>query len=141
MLQGKRDFQKKIGSDAKKNPKQFWAHIRSKLKSRTGVAPLRYHVTDKTSLRFNDKNKAKILQQQFCSVFTQEPEGEIPYFGTKTHQNIYHLYISEDMVRKEITEINIHKAFGPDEIHSRMLKELVDLVSWTPYLNPEQNNH
>ena len=89
---------------------------------------MRYHVTDNIT-PFQRQRQGEHPSTKFCSVFTQEPEGEIPYFGSKTHQNIYHLHISEDMVRKEITEINIHKAFGPDEIHPRMLKELVDHVS------------
>ena len=129
MLRGKKDFEKKIGSDANRNPKRFWAHIRSKLKSRTGVAPLRQKDTDKSSLRFSDKDKANILQQQFCSVFTREPEGSIPNFDVKSQQNINDLQITEDMVRKEIIGICIHKAFGPDEIHPSMLKELIDHVT------------
>jgi len=50
MLQRKKDFEKKIGSNAKRNPKRFWAHISSKLKSRTGVAPLCHNAIDKSSL-------------------------------------------------------------------------------------------
>jgi len=37
--------------------------------------------------------------------------------------------IIEDKVRKEITGINIHKAFGPDKIHPEMLKELIHHVT------------
>ena len=32
------------------------------------------------------------------------------------------------MVRKAIVNLNTNKAFGPDEIHSVMLKELVDYI-------------
>jgi len=33
------------------------------------------------------------------------------------------------MVRKEILSIDTNKAIGPDEIHPRILKELVDYIS------------
>ena len=33
------------------------------------------------------------------------------------------------MARKEFISLNIYKAIGPDEIHQRMLKELVDYVT------------
>ena len=33
------------------------------------------------------------------------------------------------MARKEFISLNIYKAIGPDEIHPRMLKELVDYIT------------
>ena len=33
------------------------------------------------------------------------------------------------MVRKEVISLNINKAIGPDEIHPRLLKELVDYIT------------
>ena len=33
------------------------------------------------------------------------------------------------MVQHEITNMNINKSLGPDEIHPRMLKELIQYVS------------
>ena len=39
------------------------------------------------------------------------------------------LFLTVEMVRKEFISLNIYKAIGPDEIHPRMLKELVDYVT------------
>ena len=33
------------------------------------------------------------------------------------------------MVKEEITAINANKSCGPDNIHSRLLKELIDHIS------------
>ena len=42
------------------------------------MAPLLCNPDDPGTLRHSDEEKADILQSQFCSVFTHEPEGEIP---------------------------------------------------------------
>ena len=36
----KRLFEKSIAQEAKQNPKAFWAHVRRKLKTKEGIAPL-----------------------------------------------------------------------------------------------------
>ena len=49
---------------------------------------------DKTSTKFNDLEKANILQKQFSSVFTREPEGEIPLVGNRTESSIFHFNVA-----------------------------------------------
>ena len=68
----KRDFERNIGIQSKSNPKIFWSNVRSKLKTKTGVVPFLQDEKDKTSTKFDDKEKANILQKQFVSVFTKE---------------------------------------------------------------------
>ena len=70
LRKAKKLYERGIAMDAKKNPKKFWLHARSKLNTKTGVAPLLENVADKNSLRFDDKGKADLLQRQFLSVFT-----------------------------------------------------------------------
>ena len=60
------------------NPKVFWRFARERLKTGIGVAPLLCNPGDPGILTHSDEEKAAILQSQFCSVFTHEPEGEIP---------------------------------------------------------------
>ena len=89
--QAKRRFEKKISSNVKFHPKKFWAYVRKKLKTKSGVSPLLENVNDQDSLKFDDKDKANILQNQFCSVFTKEPNGEPPSVQNKTAVKIEHL--------------------------------------------------
>ena len=70
LRQEKKDFERKICSQSNKNPKVFWSYVRSNLKTKTGVSPLLENKDDPTSVRFDDRDKANILQKQFCSVFT-----------------------------------------------------------------------
>lgn len=102
--------------------------MRDNLKRKTGVYPLLKLPDDKTSMKFKSKDKADILQNQFCSVFTREPNGGIPEFASRTDKEI-EISITVEMIKKEIRSINVNKSIGPDEIHPKMLKELVDHIS------------
>ena len=128
MTRTKREYERTICNQTKENPKRFWKHIRDNMKTKTGVYPLLESTTDETSLKTEDKEKAEILQRQFCRVFTKEPEGELPAFPSRTNKEVK-INLNIEMVRKEILSINTNKAIGPDEIHPRILKELVEYIS------------
>ena len=104
----------------------FWSHTRSKLKTKTGVAPLLLDVKDKKSLKFDDIEKANILQSQFKSVFIKEPGGEIPKTTIKSRLLLNDLNITDEMVKNKFLNLNTSKSLGPDEIHPRLVKELAD---------------
>ena len=84
---------------------------------------------DKTSLKFNDDEKAEILQKQFTSVFTKEPPGDVPFLGQLTDASIPNLIITEEMVLGEILLLKISKSPGPDDIHPIMLVKLASLLA------------
>ena len=125
----KRSFEKGIASRGKSNPKEFWKYVRKKLKTKSGVSPMLQNVKDPDSLKFDDKDKANILQKQFSSVFTKEQSDNLPTLEMRTDKKIEHLHITEEMVRKEILTLNINKSSGPDEICPIMLINLVDFVA------------
>ena len=105
-----------------KNPKPFWQYVKSQQQDSVGVAPLR----DNGQLHSDPGSKAKILQQQFCSVFTRDKDcsdrnrkpnrPDLPCIGP--------LSIVEEGVKKLLLGINPSKASGPDEVAGRLLKEL-----------------
>ena len=99
------------------------------LKIKTSVVPLLRDEKDETSTKFDGKKKANIIQQQFVSVFTKEPNAEVPVLDKKTEVNLPNINITEEMVRNKISKLNVNKSWGPDEMHSQILLELVDLVS------------
>ena len=125
----KRSFEKEIASESKRNPKRFWKYARSKLRTKSGVSPLLQDKKNPHSLKFDDKDKAEILQEQFCSVFTKENPGATPTLKTRTDKEIRDLKIVEDSVRKEILALNINKSCGPDEVSPLLLIKLVDFVT------------
>ena len=109
MKQERRNYERDICKKSKENPKIFWSHVRSKLTSVCGVSPLLESVDDKCSLRYDDRDKANILQKQFSSVFTHEPEGIIPRFEQRTANQIEKFEVTSDMVRKQIMELEPNK--------------------------------
>ena len=92
------------------------------------ISPLLENPTDQGSLKFEVKENANILLDQFCSVFTQE-KGSVPMLDKRTDKSIKDLIISEDSVKKEILALNTNKSSGPDEINFLMLIKLVDYVT------------
>ena len=86
------------------------------------MAPLLYNLDDPGTLRHSDKEKADILHSQFCSIFTREPEGEIPQLEPRTGERLERLEITHEWVLKTHMKTNITKSCGPDELHPRMLK-------------------
>ena len=43
-------FERGIAQDAKRNPKKFWLHARSKLNTKTGVGPLLFMTTNQKQI-------------------------------------------------------------------------------------------
>ena len=91
--------------------------------------PLLESKEDKTSLKFGDKEKASILQDQFSSVFTKEPTVDVPTLGKLTNALIRSIEITAEMVKKELSNLKTNKSPGPDGIHPLMLKELAAHLS------------
>ena len=127
--QCKRKFEASIANKSKSNPKSFWMHVRNKLKTKEGVAPLLNNPKDKESMKFTDKDKADILQRQFSSVFIHEPNGTVPTIPRRTDKEIRMIEVTVAMVEEEIERLNENKSCGPDEIHPKLLKKLMKFIS------------
>ena len=84
----KREFDKNVGIQSKSNRKIFWSHVRSKLKTKTGVTPLLQDEKDERIYKIWPQKKANILQKQFVSVFTKELNVEVPLLDKKTDVNL-----------------------------------------------------
>ena len=68
--------------------------------------------------------KAEALNAQFHSVFINEGDTEIPDKGTSPHPTLTDYIISTDGISKLINNLEVNKAVGPDNISTRILKEL-----------------
>ena len=63
-----------VAKQVQGNPKSFWSYVKSKTSTRTGISELR---SEEGSTAKN-KDKAQVLNNFFQSVFTCEPEGNLP---------------------------------------------------------------
>ena len=99
-----------------------------KIKSENfGVQPLK----DRNGTLQNESEaKAKILLEQFKSVFTPlEDETPNPPVDNTCQKTISNIEVRKEGVTKLLKEINTSKATGPDNIPNQVLKECADDIA------------
>ena len=74
-------------------------------------------------------SKARMLNNQFVSVFTDEDIENMPDKGPSPFTTMPDIKISRAGVHKQLSRINPSKASGSDEIPARVLKEIADSIS------------
>ena len=100
--------------------KRFWSFIRSLREDSSGISPLR----SEGEIHSSAEKKAEILNQQFTSVFTEEPHGLLPDKGPSPHPTMTDICISKEGIEKMLQNIKPDKAACPDSLPSTVLKEL-----------------
>ena len=75
----------------------------------------------------SDKSKAQILNNFFCSVFTQERTDNVPSCEQKTSDSFINtVTFTKEKVKKKLKNLNPAKLCGPDNINAVVLKELAE---------------
>lgn len=121
-----RDFEQKIASQSKNNPKAFFSYAKSKLKSKSGIADLNYNGETATT----SKDKATMLNDFFSSVFTKEDISNLPSFDERKYNNpLKQIEITTETVKKKLHQLNPSKASGPDNLNPRVLRELANEIA------------
>jgi hypothetical protein len=120
MRKAQTDFiQNTVNRDIKENSKRFWSYIKSKRQEPAGISSL----LNKDGFLHSDSHiKAEILNHQFQSVYTKEDTTTLPDKGNSTIKSMNDIYITENGVIKLLKDLNPHKASGPDQIPTRLLK-------------------
>ena len=120
----KKNFERSIAKECKKNPKKFWKYVQEKTKSNTGVSAIK---KEDGSFALNDRDKADTLNSYFSTVFTIEDTCNIPILDKCSKSNGFSLQdmrVTPDAVMKKLKELDSSKAQGPDQIPPKVLKEL-----------------
>lgn len=103
------------------NSKPFWSYVKAKRQtSGSGISPL----LKDGSLQTDPQVQANILNEQFCSVFTEDKGDHAAKMQSPPFPTIEDLEISTRGVEKLLLKVNERKACGPDQIPNRMLREL-----------------
>ena len=124
-FEAKVKYEKKIIRNSKSNSKPLFNYLRSKNKLRKTVSNLKS--TDGNNSK-TPKETAQILANFFQSVFQEEHYGPLTEdsYLSKHHINkiMEDLIILPRDVKQLLTEINMNKSMGPDDIHPKLLKFL-----------------
>ena len=127
VTEAKKTFERKLTSEIKTNPKSFWSYVQSKNKFKQGIGDLE---KPDGNLAETDEDKAETLNAFFASVFTKEDVTCIPTCEPRVHDKCLDTVIfTTEKVKKAILKLDQSKSPGPDNVHNRVLKELVDDIS------------
>ena len=107
------------------NSKRLWSFVKSMKTENVGVSPL----TKDGVTYVDDKAKAAILNDQFCSVFSKNDPGSIPDLGDSSFSDMADIKISTQGVTKLLGNLKPHKASGPDGITTIFLKETAEEIA------------
>ena len=105
--------------------KRFWSFIKSLRKDSSCVSPLKEH----GKMHADPKDKTKILNRQYESVYTKEDTSHVPSPSGRPYQSMEEITVTKQGVRKLLQKINSRKTCGPDMIPARILKDLAEEVA------------
>jgi hypothetical protein len=100
--------------------KKFWQFIKTNKKDYHGVATLKADGKVNTIA----KDKANTLNRQFQSVFNSQQAPHPNLLPPSSHPASEEIVITTPGIEKLLRKLKPHKAAGPDDISSRILKEL-----------------
>ena len=106
-----------VAFNNKSDSKQFFSFIKSKVNENVGTSRLRENCT----MKIADKDKARILNQQFSSLFSID-DLETPEIKFTRASDMHDIIITTGGVKKLLDDLNVYKAKRPDGITARMLK-------------------
>ena len=106
------------------NTKPFWSNVKSRRQDSTGVAPLKKG----TALQSDGATKARILFDQFKSVFTPNDGSSLPKMKGAPFPVLDQLTIETNGAAQLLKKLNSAKASGPGRIALRPV--------WTPSHQP-----
>ena len=126
--QARKEFEKAIAKDCRKNPKGVWNYMKSTQKIKTKIPNLKKSDGSYTT---SDEEIAEVLNQQYFSVFTKENLSNIPNIPLKEliTEPLCDIDIKEEDVKKLLKNLLPNKSPGLDGLHPKVLREMADEIS------------
>ena len=124
MKRSKKDLEKKLAANIKKDPKSFYSYVNNKKSVKSKIGPIQIG----QELLTEDKDIAQALNNFFTSVFTKEDLENLPNMPPQVECELKSIEVTKELVQLELNKLKTNKAAGVDEIYSRILKECSDEV-------------
>ena len=117
----------------KLNPKAFFAYTKKSCKTSSRVGPL---IDKDQKIQDDSKVKANILQDQYCSAFSnpENVSADNKPTSEKLKMNISDIDFSTENIKKAIDEIPNNAAPGPDKLPAMILKKCKDQLALPLYI-------
>ena len=120
----KKAYEKDIAVNCKTDPKRFWKYVQERTKVNNDVCTLK---KDDGTFAVSEQDKAEVLNKYFASVFTVEKDANNITLDMNCKSGgtgVTDVRVTPEAVEKKLKELNQSKAQGPDNIPSKVLKEL-----------------
>ena len=99
----------------KEKPKQLFNYVRAKQKVKSGISRLE---DEEGNLTETKEEAANVLNRVFESVFTQEPDGNVPELDPRYEgDQLTDFEFSVEDVREQLLKLKPEKSPGTDSIH------------------------
>ena len=114
------NYEKRVAEDSKTNPKHFWSWVRSRNSVKENVMCVNRPDGLMTEC---DAETAEVLNSTFVKAFNIE-NGESPAVEEIFHgDRLDYVNVGERDILRLLSELNVHKSSGPDNLSPWFLKE------------------
>ena len=123
----KKNYERKIASNSKSNPKMFYSYISKKKCNKVTVGPLKIN----GDLLTESEDIAKTLNDFFSSVFTRDVDDDSRFTVspmTIAHQ-LEEVNFTEAIIIEKLKKLKPFSSEGPDRLKAKTLKETADSIS------------
>ena len=118
----KLSYEKKLADNVKFDAKSFYAYVRSKCKSRSGIGVLSRDDGERVE---SPEDVAEEFNDYFSSVFSRDDLVSIPVVnGGPVDGGLFDMVVSREKVRDMLGKLRADKAPGVDELSLRLLLKL-----------------
>ena len=131
----KKQFEKKLAEECKKNPKALFKYANFKNKTKKNVIRLKDENGD---ILADDRDNATLLNKFFQSVHTEESDADDVKLGYIQHvpnsilpspSHISDILLTKEMILEELKKIDPNKSNSPGCVHPRIIKECRDTIT------------
>lgn len=119
----KRRYEKKLAHDP--NQKKFFAFVKKKTSTRVNVGPLK----SGNLLLTESTDMAKVLNDFFCSVFSNEDTTKMPSISAYCELKVNDINFSSSVVKEKICKLRPYSTPGADKITSKLLIDHSDILA------------
>nr|XP_047143057.1 uncharacterized protein LOC124817257 [Hydra vulgaris] len=120
-----RNFEKNLALNSKNNPKSVYAYINNKTRFKDSIKAIKLH---NGIITIDNQEIVNTLNEFFASVFIQDDSSE-EVLDDNLLTKCSDPDFSISIIQKHLSNLNMYKSVGPDNVHPKVLKECSESLS------------